>query len=128
MSRLARLLATLQCRIAAMVRRIGVLLARVRAALAVLRHGAPASKNQPFTLDWLQRRRGGAHEPGFDCPQCGALVTVDLVELLIKAPVYCSQCKLRMKMEWQDDERARRAITGVLDARQRVEAARHFKV
>jgi hypothetical protein len=94
-------------------------------AMSVLRNGAasPTSERTQLWKDTVAGRR----PPGLSCPRCGERILVDIASLLGKFAVTCARCGLVLTMNWEDDERARRALRQVADASSALERTRAFR-
>lgn len=108
-----------------MLQRIRSFLRRVKLALTVLWKGLPKEDREAdkAVAEVLLRHR----KPGLPCPRCGVLIVVDIPALLAKSYVVCSGCGLRLKIDWNDDARARRALEEVMFASEVVEHAKTFR-
>ena len=101
------------------------LLKRARLALTVFRKGLPRADQE--TDKAIAEFISGQRKPGFQCPRCGAPIIVGIPDLLAKSSVCCSQCGLELRMNWQEDARARRALENLQATGLKVEQARKFR-
>jgi len=100
-------------------------LGRARLALMVFRKGLP--KEDRETDKAVAELISSQRKPGFPCPRCKAPIIVGIPALLAKSGVCCSQCGLELRMDWQEDVRARRALENIQIAALNVEQARKFR-
>ncbi len=98
---------------------------RVKLALTVFRKGLP--KQDRETDKAVAEIISGKRKPGFPCPRCGGLITVGISALLDRRSVFCPQCGLELRMEWQEDAKARQALQNLQAAGLKVEQARKFR-
>jgi ssDNA-binding Zn-finger/Zn-ribbon topoisomerase 1 len=100
-------------------------LERARLALTVFRKGLP--KEDRETDKAVAEFISGQRKPGLPCPRCNASIIVGIPALLMKSIISCSQCGLELRMDWQEDGRARRALENLQAAALKVEQARRFR-
>lgn len=98
---------------------------RARLALRVFWKGLP--KEDRETDKVVAEIISGQRKPGFPCPRCNALIIVGIPDLLARSRVCCAQCGLELKMDWQEDPRARQALENLQAAALKVEQARKFR-
>lgn len=98
---------------------------RVKLALMVFRKGLP--KEETETDKAVADVISGMRKPGFPCPRCNAPIIVSIPDLLARSSVCCPQCELELKMDWQADARARRALENIQGAVVEVERAKKFR-
>jgi hypothetical protein len=101
------------------------ILERARVALKVFLKGLP--KEDRETDKAVAEFISGQRKPGFPCPRCNALIIVGIPALLAGSSACCSQCGLELKIDWQEDARARRALENLQAAAIKVEQARKFR-
>ncbi len=101
------------------------LLERARLALTVFRKGLPKEDREADKA--VAEFISGQRKPGFPCPRCSAPIMVGIPALLSRSSVRCSQCGLELRMDWQEDARARRALENLQAAALKVEQARKFR-
>ena len=108
-----------------MFRWVRLLVQRIRLAVSVLRRGLPErdAESEQAVRDVLSSRR----RPGFPCPQCGERIVVDIPSLLSRCIVRCPRCRLELKIDWDEDERARQALERVQLAAEEVSRAKAFR-
>jgi len=97
---------------------------RAKLALTVFRSGLPKEDRETdkAVAEFISSQR----KPGFPCPRCGGPILVSIPALLALSGVSCAQCGLELKMDWKEDEKARRALENVQAAAVAVENARKF--
>ena len=102
-----------------------VLLARTKLALTVFRKGLPKEDRETdkAVAEFISRQR----KPGLPCPRCNSPIIVQIQALLAKSSVSCSQCGLELRMDWQEDARARLALENLQKTAIKVEQARKFR-
>jgi hypothetical protein len=108
-----------------LVRSLRSLFERARIALTVFRKGLP--KEDRETDKAVAEFISGQRKPGFPCPRCNAAIVVGIPDLLSRSSVCCSQCGLELRMDWQEDLGARRALENLQAAAVRVDQARKFR-
>jgi len=98
---------------------------RARLALTVFRKGLPKEDRETdkAVADFIS----GQRKPGFPCPRCRTPIIIGIPALLARNGVCCSQCGLELRMDWQEDERARRALENIQTTAVKVEEARKFR-
>jgi len=101
------------------------LLERARIALRVFRKGLP--KEDRETDKAVAEFISGQRKPGFPCPRCSGPIIIGIPDLLSRSNVHCSQCGLELRMDWQEDLRARRALENLQAAAVKVDQARKFR-
>lgn len=104
---------------------IRLVLERARLAFTIFWKGLP--KEDRETDKAVSEFISGQRKPGFPCPRCGEPIVVSIPALLARSVVCCSKCGLELKMDWQDDARARRALENLQAAAVKVEQARRFR-
>lgn len=107
------------------VRWIRSVFERARLALMVFRKGLP--KQDRETDKAVAEFISGQRKQGFPCPRCSSPIMVGIPALLAQSSVCCSQCGLELRMDWQEDPRARRALENLQAAAVKVEQARKFR-
>jgi len=107
------------------LQRIRSVLRRARLALTVFRSGLPQEDRETdkAVAEFISSRR----KPGFPCPRCSGPIIVGIPELLARRDVSCRQCGLELKMSWQEDAKARRALENIQAAAAEVQKARKFR-
>lgn len=116
---------TLVLRLRTLVGWLRSLVERLKLALAVFRKGLPpqeAREVDKAVADFI----AGQRKPGFPCPRCSTPIVLGIPALLAGSGVACSQCGLELKMTWQRDARALRALENLQAAAAKVEQARKF--
>jgi hypothetical protein len=108
-----------------LLRRFSAILQRCRNAVRALR-GLPLHEEVAGNSG-VRDVLAGLRPPGLDCPRCHALIVVDITSLLAKSTVYCKRCGLALKMSWQDDNQAKRALVGIQTATEELAKTRVFK-
>ena len=104
---------------------LGSLIERLKLALRVFRKGLP--KEDRETDKAVAEVISGQRKPGFPCPRCGTPIIVGIPALLATSNVACTQCGLELKMDWQEDPRARQALENIEVAAAKVEQTRKFR-
>lgn len=100
-------------------------LGRAKLALVVFRRGLPIAKSE--TDKAVAEFISGQRKPGFPCPRCQTPVVVGIAQLIARSDVTCSGCGLELRMNWQDDPKALRALQNIQMAARQVEQARRFR-
>jgi hypothetical protein len=99
---------------------------RVRLALLIFRKGLP--KEDRKAIKAITDVVSGHRKPGFPCPQCSEAIVINIPDLLLaRSTVCCSKCGLKLKMDWQKDNRACQALEKLQEAAAKVEQARRFQ-
>ncbi len=101
------------------------LVERAKLAFAVFRKGLPQEDRE--TDKAIAEFISGQRKPGFPCPRCSTPIVLGIPTLLAQSGVSCSQCGLELKMNWQRDARALRALENLQTAARQVEQARRFR-
>lgn len=65
-------------------------------------------------------------EPGIKCPRCGAFIRTSVEELLMARSLWCTECRLELKLDRRASGQALNALQKVQDARLKVNKASKF--
>lgn len=74
----------------------------------------------------MEPKNKSQREPGFACPNCGAVIMTSIEELLTCRSLRCSACHLELKLDRWESRQALNALEKIKEARQRVEKTSKF--
>lgn len=107
------------------VRWLRFIFQRIRLALVVFRRGLPKTDRE--TDRAVAEFISGQRKPGLPCPRCDTPIVLTIPQLVAAGAVACSNCGLELRMTWQRDAHAVRALESLQASAAKVEQARRFK-
>ena len=102
------------------------ILERIRFALRVLINGPP--KQEKESDNAVAEVIAGLRKPGFPCPNCNERIIVDILTLLAKSTVYCPKCKLELRIDWNEDDKAKQTLERVLEVSKEIEKYKSIRL